>query len=294
MTIEKKKRDRVPKPRWIRRKLPSGPEYERIRSMIQAGKLHTVCQEAQCPNIWECFSCRTATFLILGSRCTRNCTFCAVEHGDSGPPDLREPERVAEAAAAMGLSYVVVTSVTRDDLPDGGAGHFAETIRQIRKMIPGARVEVLVPDFQGDETALSTVLAAESDVLNHNIETVQRLYPRVRPQADYQRSLTFLRRAAEIAPGIETKSGMMLGLGETEEEIRKALKDLRRVGCRMLTLGQYLQPSRNHLAVARYVAPDEFASWEKEAKQMGFAQVASGPLVRSSYHAGELFEDKQA
>ncbi len=258
--------------------------------MLKAGKLHTVCQEAQCPNIWECFSCGTATFLILGSRCTRNCTFCAVAHGPDGPPDPEEPFNVAEAAAALGLSYVVVTSVTRDDLKDGGAGHFADTIRRLKEKIPGVRVEVLIPDFGGDKDDLKTVLDAGPDVLNHNIETVDRLYSAVRPQAVYERSLELIRRVGVMAPQIPTKSGLMLGLGETEEEIRQTLKDLRAVGCKMLTLGQYLQPSRAHLEVARYVPPEEFAQWETEARKIGFEQVASGPLVRSSYHAGELFE----
>jgi lipoic acid synthetase len=290
MTTEFKKPKHTPKPRWIRRRLPSGPEYEQIRSMLKDGKLHTVCQEAQCPNIWECFSCGTATFLILGSRCTRNCTFCAVAHGPDGPPDPAEPSRVADAAAALGLTYVVVTSVTRDDLKDGGAGQFAETIRSLKEKIKEVRVEVLIPDLAGDKAALKTVLDAAPDVLNHNIETVARLYSTVRPQAVYERSLELIRRAGVMAPDIPTKSGMMLGLGEKEEEIRETLKDLRGVGCQMLTLGQYLQPSRNHLPVSRYVPPDEFADWEKKAKEMGFEQVASGPLVRSSYHAGELFK----
>jgi lipoic acid synthetase len=293
MAEEKQQQKRTPKPKWIRRRLPSGPEYEQIRSMLKDGKLHTVCQEAQCPNIWECFSCGTATFLILGSRCTRNCTFCAVAHGPEGPPDPQEPARVADAAAAMGLTYVVVTSVTRDDLKDGGAGQFAETIRRLKEKIDGVRVEVLIPDFAGDKEALETVLDAAPDVLNHNIETVARLYPAVRPQALYERSLELIRRAGAMAPQIPTKSGMMLGLGETEEELRNTLKDLRGVGCRMLTLGQYLQPSKAHLDVARYVLPEEFAAWEEEAKKMGFEQVASGPLVRSSYHAGELFEGNE-
>jgi len=281
------------KPKWIRRKLPSGPEYEAVRSMLKDGKLHTVCQEAQCPNIWECFSCGTATFLILGSRCTRNCRFCAVEQGPLGPPDPEEPTRVAEAADKMGLQYIVVTSVTRDDLADGGASQFAKTIRRIRRRIPDARVEVLIPDFQGDPKALKIVLDAGPDVLNHNMETVSRLYERVRPQADYRRSLELLRTSLELAPGIPTKSGIMLGLGERREEIREALLDLRAAGCRMLTLGQYLQPSRDHLPVERYVEPEEFDQWREEALAMGFSEVSSGPLVRSSYHAQDLFGESQ-
>ena len=277
------------KPKWIRRKLPSGPEYEAIRSNLRDGKLHTVCQEAQCPNIWECFSCGTATFLILGSRCTRNCRFCAVEQGPLGPPDPGEPMRVADAAEKMGLRYIVVTSVTRDDLSDGGAKQFAETIREIRKRIPDARVEVLIPDFQGDPQALKTILDAGPDVLNHNMETVSRLYTTVRPQADYRRSLELLRTSLELAPNIPTKSGILLGLGEQREEITEVLSDLRDAGCKMLTMGQYLQPSRDHLPVERYVEPKEFDQWRETALELGFSEVSSGPLVRSSYHAEDLF-----
>jgi len=257
--------------------------------MLRDGKLHTVCQEAQCPNIWECFSCGTATFLILGSRCTRNCRFCAVEQGPLGPPDPEEPIRVAEAAEKMGLQYIVVTSVTRDDLRDGGASQFAKTIRKIRGRIPDARVEILIPDFQGDAEALQTVLDAGPDVLNHNMETVSRLYDTVRPQADYHRSLKLLRTSLELAPTTPTKSGIMLGLGERKEEIRQVLSDLRAAGCQMLTLGQYLQPTRDHLPVERYVEPEEFDQWREEALRMGFSEVSSGPLVRSSYHAQDLF-----
>ncbi len=279
-----------PKPKWIRRRLPSGPEYQQIRSVVRDSRLHTVCQEAQCPNIWECFSCRTATFLILGSRCTRNCGFCAVAHGPDSPPDPEEPFRVAEAAERMGLKYVVVTSVTRDDLPDGGAGQFAATILAIKEKIEDVRVEVLIPDFQGDAGALTTVLDARPDVLNHNLETVPRLYPTVRPQADYRQSLALLRRAKTLAPAIPTKSGLMLGLGETENEIARTLADLRTTGCTMLTMGQYLQPSPEHLPVERYVRPEVFDALKESALRLGFTDVASGPLVRSSYHADELYE----
>ncbi len=280
----------VRKPPWLKLKLPSGPEYEQVRSLIRSGALHTVCQEARCPNQWECFSHRTATFLILGGRCTRNCLFCAVEHGPSGPPDPEEPARVAEAAATLGLRYVVVTSVTRDDLPDGGAALFAETVTAIRAKIPEVRIEVLIPDFQGDSNALKTVVEARPDVLNHNIETVLRLYPKVRPQAIYERSIELFRRARKMSPSLPVKSGLMLGLGETEREIRDTLQDLFNAGCTMLTLGQYLQPSNAHLPVERYVPPEEFDSWKSIALAMGFSQVASGPLVRSSYHARDLFE----
>ena len=280
---------RAQKPAWLRRRLPSGPEFERVRGLLKKGGLHTVCEEARCPNLWECFSRRTATFLILGDTCTRNCRFCAVRHGSPGAADFDEPARVAEAAYCLGLPHVVVTSVTRDDLPDGGAGLFADTIRAVRDRIPEGTAEVLIPDFQGDREALESVLAEGPHVLNHNLETVKRLYSRARPEADYARSLTVLSRVREIASHIPAKSGMMLGLGETPEEIHAALKDLRDAGCRVLTLGQYLQPSRQHLPVERYVPPEEFDAWRKEALALGFRAVASGPFVRSSYRAAELY-----
>lgn len=286
-------RPRVRKPRWLSRKLPTAAEYEMVRSLIRDGRLHTVCQEAKCPNQFECFSNRTATFMILGSRCTRNCRFCNVASGPDSPPDPEEPRRVAEAAERMKLKYVVVTSVTRDDLADGGAGLFAETITRIRERIPEALVEVLIPDFQGDAAALQTVLTARPDVLNHNIETVPRLYDRVRPRADYRRSLELLHRVTVFAPDIPAKSGMMLGLGETEAEIHQTLADLYQAGCRYLTLGQYLQPSRDHLPVDRFVPPEEFDRWREEALAVGFTDAASGPFVRSSYHAKELYAGKQ-
>jgi lipoic acid synthetase len=277
------------KPDWLKRRLPAGDAFNRVRELIEAGKLHTVCQEAKCPNIWECYSLGTATFLIMGERCTRNCRFCSVAPGLPAPLDPQEPDRVAEAAAQMQLAYVVVTSVTRDDLPDGGAGHFAATIAAVRRRMPGARIEVLVPDFQGDRPALEAVLRARPDVFNHNIETVPRLYPRVRPQADYRRSLELLRRAAESDPALPTKSGLMLGLGERPDEVRQVLRDLRSAGCRILTLGQYLQPSPEHLPVEGYIPPDEFAGWRDAALGVGFSEVASAPFVRSSYHAKESF-----
>jgi len=261
--------------------------------MIREGDLHTVCQEAKCPNQWECFSHRTATFLILGSRCTRDCRFCAVAQGPEGLPDSDEPARVADAAVNMGLKYVVVTSVTRDDLPDGGAAHYARTIQALRERIPGVHVEVLIPDFQGDEESLAVVMAANPNVLNHNMETVARLYPRVRPQAVYQRSLELLARANELNPDIPTKSGLMLGLGETDEEIHEALEDLLTAHCRILTVGQYLQPTPSHLPVERYVPPEAFETLKAEALSMGFEQIAAGPFVRSSYHAGALFNARQ-
>jgi lipoic acid synthetase len=276
------------KPAWLKRRLPHGPAFGAVcRTLAQEG-LHTVCQEARCPNQWECFSRRTATFLILGARCTRDCRFCAVAHGSPGPPDADEPQRVARAAAALQLAYVVVTSVTRDDLADGGAGIFAATVRALRARLPAARVEVLVPDFGGSPHALQTVLDAAPDVLNHNIETVPRLYAVVRPQADFARSLALLRQCRAEAPGILTKSGLMLGLGETQDEVRQTLLALRRAGCQTLTLGQYLQPSAAHLAVDRYVTPAEFDRWRREALALGFREAACGPLVRSSYQAREL------
>lgn len=278
------------KPPWLKKRLPTGSTYENVKNLIGKDRLHTVCQEARCPNIWECFSQRTATFLILGSRCTRDCRFCSVAQGPAGLPDPAEPGRVATAAQQMGLKYVVITSVTRDDLPDGGAASFAQTIGEIRQQIPAAMIEVLVPDFQGDADALRTVLKARPDVLNHNIETVPRLYPLVRPQAGYKRSLQLLERVYRFDKQIPTKSGLMLGLGETSTEIRSTLDDLVDVGCRILTIGQYLQPSKAHLPVKRFVAPEEFEQWRQIAMEMGFAKVASGPFVRSSYHAKELYQ----
>ena len=278
------------KPPWLRRRLPSGPDFEYVRRLVDKGHLHTVCQEAKCPNIWECFSHHTATFLILGNRCTRNCRFCAVASTPVSPPEPAEPVRVAETAQQMELKYVVVTSVTRDDLPDGGAGHFAATIRELRKHLPAALIEVLIPDFQGNSDALKMVVDTRPDVLNHNIETVPRLYPAVRPEADYHRSLGLLKKVKTLAVDMPTKSGLMLGLGETAVEIRETLEDLADIGCDFLTLGQYLQPSRKHLPVEKFVTPEEFDDWKKTALKIGFSDVASGPFVRSSYHAKELFQ----
>jgi lipoyl synthase len=284
----------LPKPPWLKRRLPVAADYEKVRRRLKNDDLHTVCQEAHCPNIWECFSHQTATFLILGEKCTRNCRFCAVGSDPVEPPDPKEPERVAAAALGMGLTYIVVTSVTRDDLPDGGSEHFANTISQIKSKIPTAQIEVLIPDFEGDLKALHTVLNAGPSVLNHNLETVPRLYKKVRPEAIYTRSLELLNHAAEYRTDIPTKSGLMLGIGETDDEIRQALADLRAAKCKFLTLGQYLQPSKNHLHVDRYVTPDEFNDWADVAKQLGFKRVASGPLVRSSYHAKDMFLDEKA
>ena len=282
--------DLNPKPAWLKRRLPKGAQYENIRALLKKGQLHTVCQEANCPNIWECFSSGTATFLILGSRCTRSCGFCAVAKNPQDPPDPNEPLRVAQAAQTLKLDYVVVTSVTRDDLPDGGSAHFAATIQQLREKVPQARIEVLVPDFQGSQPALQTVLESAPDILNHNIETVPRLYAVVRPQADYRQSLALLARSARLAPAIPTKSGLMVGLGETQDELYEAFEDLLTADCRLLTLGQYLRPSKKHLPVKEYVSPDTFLKYKAKAISMGFTDVASAPLVRSSYQAKALFK----
>jgi lipoic acid synthetase len=283
-----------PKPRWLRRRLPSGPEYERIRSLIKEQCLATVCQEAMCPNQFECFGQGTATFMILGDRCSHSCRFCAVGHGPQGPPDPEEPRRVAEAVRSMGLSYCVLTSVTRDDLIDGGAGHFAATIRAIRTENPQILIEVLIPDFQGDSQALATVLAAQPEVLNHNLETVERLYPIVRPEANYRRSLELLKRSKAIAPGRVTKCGIMVGLGETEEELTGLFTDLRQTGCDILTIGQYLQPSRRHLEVVDFIPPDAFTAMQHQALNLGFGAVAAAPFVRSSYQADSLYRQAVA
>lgn len=281
---------RTQKPHWLRKSLPKGVEYQAVRKLLRKNSLHTVCEEALCPNIWECFSRSTATFLILGSVCTRGCRFCAIPRGRPAPPDPEEPSRVAGAAWKLGLDYVVVTSVTRDDLPDGGASFFSDTITKIREDVPGARVEVLIPDFRGDARALASVIGARPDVLNHNIETVPRLYPAARPDSSYRRSLELLARVKKDAPAIPAKSGIMLGLGESSKEIRQTLRDLADTGCDILTMGQYLQPSKDNLPVERFVHPDEFEEWRGAALKMGFSGVVSGPLVRSSYHAGELYK----
>jgi lipoic acid synthetase len=290
MSQKDEHKQKLPKPPWLKRRIPSGATYQEIRGLIQKTHLHTVCQEACCPNLGECFSQGTATFLILGDRCTRDCRFCAVAHGSTEPPDPEEPLRVAEAVEQMKLRYAVVTSVTRDDLKDGGAFVFAETIRKIREKTPETRVEVLIPDFRGDLNSLKTVMEARPDVLNHNVETVPRLYASVRPQAVYQRSIDLLRNAHRLDPSIPTKSGLMLGLGEQPEEVVQVLRDLLDAGCRILTLGQYLQPSSEHLPVERFVTPEEFQGWRKKALEMGFREVASGPFVRSSYHANEAYQ----
>lgn len=274
-------------PDWIRALMPETAAFNETTATLNRQKLATVCQEAHCPNIGECFRNHTATFLILGRTCTRNCTFCSVtQHArNADPPDPDEPRRLGEAAVELGLAHVVITSVTRDDLADGGASHFAACVRAVRELSPQSTVEVLIPDFQGARDALATVLASKVDVLNHNIETVPGLYPDVRPLAGYWRSLRLLAAARELDPGARTKSGLMLGLGETPDELRSALWDLREADCDILTLGQYLRPSSGKHRVVRYVDPAEFEDWKQEAIGMGFKYVESGPLVRSSYHA---------
>ncbi len=277
------------KPPWLKKRLPPFEDLAKVKSILDSAELHTVCEEARCPNLGECFSKGTATLLILGRICTRRCGFCAVAHGESAPLDDEEPEKVARAVLKMGLHYVVVTSVTRDDLPDGGASHFAKTIQVIRGLDRGIKIEVLIPDFKGDLSSLLTVIEEGPDVLNHNIETVPRLYHEVRPQADYRRSLGLLKRAKEKAPRAFTKSGFMLGLGETEEEIRSLLQDLREGDCDFLTIGQYLQPRPDRLPVVRYIPPEEFEGYKKIGEEMGFKSVASGPFVRSSFNAAQMF-----
>jgi len=272
-------------PPWLKVRAPGGADYVETRATVKRLRLHTVCEEARCPNIGECWGHRTATFMLLGDTCTRNCGFCAVRHGRPLTVDTLEPARVAEAVAQLGLRHVVVTSVNRDDLEDGGSGHFAATARAIKALVPATRVEVLVPDFQGDAAAVRTVVESPIDILNHNIETVPRLYKRVRPGAIYARSLSVLARGREVRGECLTKAGMMLGLGETTEEILSVFSDLRAVECDILTLGKYLRPSRDHLPIERYVTPDEFAALKEQALAVGFRHVESGPLVRSSYHA---------
>jgi len=271
------------RPDWLRIRVPAGEKRESMFEMMRGLSLHTVCEQANCPNLGECFERGTATFLILGRECTRNCTFCNVSHQTPTAVDPMEADHVVEAVTKLQLHHVVVTSVTRDDLPDGGAGQFAAVIHALRKQVPDTTVEVLIPDFQGDPDALSTVLDAGPDVLAHNVETVPSLYGDVRPMADYQQSLTLLKRASSKMSRV--KSGFMLGLGETEPEVRALLHDLREAGCTHLSIGQYLQPSAAHHPVRAYIPPETFARWAEIAYEMGFGHVASGPLVRSSYHA---------
>lgn len=273
------------KPPWLRVRLPSGKTPARVRRLMRSKELNTICEEAHCPNIGDCWGRGTATFLILGEICTRSCRFCAVKLGRPRAVDWAEPDRVAEAAAEMGLRHAVVTSVNRDELPDGGASLFAETVRRIRSRAPGCTVELLIPDFRGDRSAVKTVMDERPDILGHNLETVPRLYPQVRPQARYQRSLDVLRLAKELDSSAVTKSGIMVGLGETREEIEGVMVDLRSVNCDIMTIGQYLRPSQSHLPVVRYCTPDEFEELKEAGYAAGFRWVESGPLVRSSYHA---------
>ena len=278
------------KPEWLRRRIPKPGKAGAVSRLISDKSLHTVCQEALCPNCMECFGQGTATFLLLGPDCTRNCTFCAVGKKSVAPPDKNEPDRVAQAVAKMGLTFSVLTMVTRDDLTDGGAGHMAEAIRAIRAHCPGVGVEVLISDLGGSEAALNMVLEAMPEVLNHNIETVKRLYPEVRPMAEFNRSLRVLSQADSFRPRPVIKSGLMLGLGETRQEVLETLEDLKGTGCDAVTLGQYLAPSKGHHPIERYVPPSEFEELKESALAMGFTGVASGPYVRSSYKAEELFK----
>jgi lipoic acid synthetase len=274
----------MPLPSWLRPRHRKAPALERMTPILRRCGVATICEAARCPNVGECFDAGTATFLILGGDCTRRCTYCAVGHAQPQAPDPAEPERIAAAACELKLDYVVVTSVTRDDLADGGAGQFAAMVAALREALPGARIETLIPDFRGDVAAMRRVFEARPDVLGHNIETVPRLYPEVRPGADYRRSLDLLRAA--LHAGLRTKSGAMLGLGEEPGEVRQMMRDLAAAGVNALTLGQYLQPTRRHRSVRRYIEPQEFAALEREARVMGFPEVKAGPFVRSSYRAG--------
>jgi lipoyl synthase len=281
------------KPAWIRAKAPTGAGVARIKRLLREAGLATVCEEAQCPNLGECFNHGTATFMILGDVCTRRCPFCDVAHGRPQPVDVAEPEQLARSIEQMRLRYVVITSVDRDDLRDGGAGHFADCLRAVRARSPQTRLEVLVPDFRGREPIALAAFAGDAvpDVFNHNLETVPRLYREARPGADYAGSLALLRDFKTLHPMVPTKSGLMLGLGETEDEVQAVMRDLRAHGCDMLTLGQYLQPSREHLPVRRFWTPDEFDELARLGEAMGFSNVASGPMVRSSYHADQQASD---
>jgi lipoyl synthase len=279
-----------PKPPWLKVRAPGGPQYIRLKGLMREWNLHSVCEEAHCPNIGECWEDLTATFMILGDVCTRNCGYCAVTHGRPVWEDREEPERVGRAVGELGLEHVVITSVNRDDLADGGAAHFAATTKAIRRHAPGCRVELLIPDFQGGAAALATVIEAGPDVLNHNTETVPRLYKVARHGGRYERTLELFRRARAAAPGLVTKSGIILGLGEERDELLATMADLRAVDVNILTLGQYLRPSAQHLPVSRFYHPDEFAELAVRGRELGFAHVESGPLVRSSYHAKKQTE----
>ena len=278
------------KPAWLKIKISSNAGLHSTVDMMRKLNLHTVCEEAKCPNLMECFSKKTATFMILGRECTRNCTFCTVSKNEPSNVDAKEPLHVAEAVKKLALKHVVITSVTRDDLPDGGAGHFVAVIEAVREVSPSTDIEVLIPDFQGDKDALCKVVKAKPKVINHNIETINRLYPEVRPMANYHRTLELLKRVKEMDGNIYSKSGFMVGFGEKEEEVIDLLHDLREFGCDIVTIGQYLAPSKEHHPVVEYVTPDTFAFYKNKAEEMGFTFVASSPFVRSSYNAGEAFE----
>jgi len=282
--VEERETPQPRRPEWLKVRVAGGENFSHLKNLIDGQKLHTVCEEARCPNMGECWNAGTATFMILGDICTRSCGFCAVKTGRPEGLDLEEPYRVANAIRIMGVKHAVITSVNRDELPDGGAAVFAETIRQARIVNPSIKVEVLIPDFRGVWWALDIVIDAKPDILNHNTETVPSLYPTVRPQGKYSRSLELIKRGKQA--GMLTKSGLMLGLGETTDEVLRVMEDLVAHGCDILTLGQYLQPSKDHLPVARYVHPDEFSMFKSRGIEMGFRYVESGPLVRSSYHAG--------
>ena len=274
-------------PSWLKVKAPGGQKYLEIKGVMREGGLNTVCEEAHCPNIGSCWERGTATFMILGDICTRACAYCAVTSGKPKPPDLAEPGRVAAAVERMGLSYAVITSVDRDDLPDGGAFIFAQTIRQVRKRLPACKVEVLIPDFYGNWDALALVMDARPDTLNHNIETARRVFKQVRPRGDYDLSLELLARAKQLDSAVVTKSGIIVGLGETTDEVLQTMRDLRSVDCDLLTIGQYLRPSQKHVVLSRWYTPGEFDELRSAGEAMGFKHVAAGPLVRSSYHADE-------
>jgi lipoic acid synthetase len=279
------------KPEWLRKRRLAGPEIALVENLLSELGLNTVCREAMCPNYRECFASKTATFMILGTNCTRDCRFCNVTFGEPQPADASEPERVAAAIKRLGLKYAVVTSVTRDDLPDGGAGHFAAVVRETRRASPGTAIEVLIPDFKGDESALRLVTDAAPDVISHNMETVARLYGEVRPQAVYERSLRLIGNIKRLNPGVRSKSGIMAGLGERRDEALDLFRDLRAVGCELLTIGQYLAPSKAHHPVVEYVTPEAFDEYGEAARAMGFSFVASAPFARSSYRAGEALEN---
>lgn len=281
----------ISRPEWLKVKLPNADKMQEMKALMDGLKLHTVCESAQCPNTGECFENCTATFMIMGETCTRNCTFCAVHHGTPELLDREEPYMLAAAAVKLRLKHIVITSVTRDDLPDGGAAHFAAVVTAVRQQVPAASIEVLIPDLQGNNQALAVIVGAHPHVLNHNIETVPRLYPLVRPQADYERSIQLFKHVRRMAPTMIIKSGFMLGLGEEQAEILAVMEDLSYAGCNILTIGQYLRPSDKHIPLVRYIPPTEFEYYANQGRKMGFAVVAANPLVRSSYYAREAYQD---